>query len=190
MQDNGFAGVGKKVPVAGIKITFGRQAFSEQNAMRVKLDMEILNRVKAGFRANCRSVHQLAGADQLAIDQDPVIRGYQQVPVRNIIGDCIALDTNGSDGFGSTMRFKIDQPLADPFYPLRDNFTAYHDTNEIAGAEILDSGFSFRRGDPGRAGKADDRDSIGLPGVKIIRRIGGDCLQRKEFIRKRGSSTC
>ena len=132
MQHQRLARVGEEAVVAGVEIALRRQALGEQDGMRVQLDVEILDRRPALLLADRRAVDQLAGADQLAVDEDRVIRRDQQIAVRHVVGERAALDADRRHRLRPRMRGQVDAPPADPLDRLRAQFAAGQREDDVA----------------------------------------------------------
>ena len=118
MQHQRLARVGEEAAVAGVEVALRRQALGEQDGVRVELDVEILDRGPAVLLADGRAVDQLAGADQLAVDEDGVIGRDQQIGVRHVVREGAAPDADRGDGLRVRMRGEVDAAAAEPFHRL------------------------------------------------------------------------
>ena len=122
MQHQRRARVGEEAAVAGVEVALRRQPLGEQDGVLVQLDVVVIDRGPAAFLADGGAVHQLPGADQLAVHEDRVIRRDQQIAVRHVVGEGVAFDADRRHGLRSRMRGQIDAAMAEPLDGLRLQF--------------------------------------------------------------------
>ncbi len=112
--------------------------------MLVQFDVEVFDRGPTLLLADGRSVDQLAGTDQLAIDEHCVIRREQQVAVRHGLGERAAPDADRRHRLRVWMRGQVDPSLADPLHRLRDQFPARQREDDVALHQAFDRSFAGR----------------------------------------------
>ena len=118
MQHQRLARVGEEAVVAGVEVALRRQALGEQDGVGVELDVEILDRGPGLLLVDGRAVDELAGADQLAIDEDGVIRRDQQIGVRHVVGEGAAPDADGATVSGCGCAVRSMPAAAEPLHRL------------------------------------------------------------------------
>ena len=100
------------------------------------------------------AVDQLAGADQLAVDEDRVVRRDQQIGVRHVVGERAALDADRRHRLRPRMRGQVDPPPADPLHRLRAQFVARQREDDVALQQAFDHPLAGRGQDARAGGEA------------------------------------
>ena len=114
MQHQRRAGVGEEPAVAGVDVALRRQPLGQQDGVLVQLHVVVIDRRPVEFLADGGAVHQLPGADQLAVHEDGVVRRDQQIAVRHAVGEGVALDADRRHGLRTRMAGEIDAAMAEP----------------------------------------------------------------------------
>ena len=134
MQDHRRAGILEHAAIAGVQVALGRLALGQQNVVSFELDMVVGYGVALSLALDAGAVDQQPRRDQSAVEQNGVVRRYQQVAAWCAVGECIGTEPDRLHLLGCRMAPQIEVALADPAYRPRGAGQRHH---AVADPQIL-----------------------------------------------------
>ena len=155
MQDHWHFGVAEEADIACIQIAFGRQILGKQDAVRIEGHMEIRDRGHGRLWLDRCTVDQLTDRDQLAVDEDRMVRRKDEIAVWLTIGKRVPQYSNRRDKPRIGVPVEPDGPMADPLHRSRPPALAVRHQHEVACLQRFDRLLSVDRRDMGTCHVAD-----------------------------------